>query len=261
MRFKVILRINKEVFGNVLPISYQYELCAAINNMLTQNNPYYINWLAANNLTTTDNVDQKLYSISNLYVPHIFVHEDRMSIQVPKIQFWISFLHDIDTAEFVMNSLINQQITIGDRKSRVNFTFENVEIVSPICYSEVMEYQTISPICVLAMRENRTIEFLEPENPYFAQFMVDELIEKWSRLNHRSYEGSRDYQFTILTPIKRKAVTIKSGTPMQKKVIAYMVKFRLTMDPMLQEIAYCLGVGDKNHQGFGYIELLYKGTE
>ena len=258
MRFKVVLCLNKEVSGNILPISYQYELSAAVNKVLTEDRENYNYWLQSNNLTEQDAINQKLYSLSNLYVPRLFVQEDRMTIQVPRVQFWISFHHDNYTQEYVTKALMSRDIVLGDRKSRVHFTIESVEMITPVVYNETMVYQTISPITVIAIRANNSVEYLEPTNPYFAQFMVEELIERWERLNRRQYPGSHEFQFKVLIPPKRKAVTIKSGTPMQKKVIAYMIKFELRMDRMLHEIAYDLGIGNKIHQGFGYIELLYK---
>lgn len=258
MRFKVVLLLNREVSGSILPISYQYELCAAVNNMLTDNKENYLKWLTANGLTEKDNYDQKVYSLSNLYVPRLYVQEDRMTIQVPRVQFWISFHHNNLTEEFVNKALLGRDFNIGDRKSRVHFTIESITEITPVQFHETMEYQTISPVSVIAIRANNSVEYLEPHNPYFAQFMVEELIERWERLNKMKYTGSRDFSFKLLIPSKRKAVTIKAGTPMQKKVIAYMLKFELTMDVALQELAYNTGIGNKIHQGFGYIELLYK---
>lgn len=258
MRFKILLFINREVSGNILPISYQYELSAAINNILTEDKENYKQWLDANGLSEQDNFDQKLYSLSNLYVPRLFVQEDRMTIQVPRVQFWISFHHTNFTQEFVTKALLSRDLNIGDRKSRVHFTIESIDLVSPVVYTETMVYQTISPISVIAIRANNSVEYLEPGNPYFAQFMIEELIERWERINKCQYTGSRAFNFKLLVPPKRKAVTIKVGTPMQKKVISYMLKFELTMDIKLQELAYNTGIGNKIHQGFGYIELLYK---
>lgn len=181
-----------------------------------------------------------------------------MTIQVPRVQFWISFHHEIGTEEFIKSTLLGRDLNIGDRRSRVHFTIESIDNISPVVFKETMEYQTISPISVIAIRANNSVEYLEPSNPYFAQFMVEEIIDRWESLNNRQFDGNRNYNFKVLIPPKRKAVTVKSGTPMQKKVIAYMLKFELTLDPQLQEIAYNLGIGNKKHQGFGYIELLYK---
>ena len=258
MRFKVVLTLNTNVSGNVLPISYQYELSSAINRILTEDNVRYLNWLSINGLTEDDAVQQKLYSLSNLYVPRLYVHEDRMTINVPRVQFWISFHHSINTEEYVKSALLAHDLVLGDRKSRVHFTVESIDPVTPVECKETMVYQSISPVTVIAIRANNSVEYLEPSNPFFGQFIVEELIERWERLHKMPYEGARHFLFHTLIAPKRKAVTVKSGTPMQKKVISYMIKFEITMDPMLQELAYDLGVGNKIHQGFGYIELLYK---
>lgn len=258
MRFKVVLSLNRDISGNVMPISYQYELCSVINRLLTADIVNYQQWLQANNLTVNDAQIDSLYSLSNLYVPRLFVQEDRMTIQVPRIQFWISFYHHAGTYDYVTRALLNKPLVIGDRKSQVHFIIESIEPVSPVEFKDTMVYQTISPVAVIAIRSNQTIEYLEPSNQYFSQFIVEELIERWEHINHTQYLGSRQFRFNLLVPPKRKAVIIMSGTPVQEKIISYMIKFELTMDPMLQEIAYDLGIGNNINYGFGYVELLYK---
>ena len=48
MRFKITLRVHKEVFGNQLPISYQYELSAWIYSVVAKSDNLYATWLHDN---------------------------------------------------------------------------------------------------------------------------------------------------------------------------------------------------------------------
>lgn len=258
MRFKITLEINAEKYGNVLPISYQYELTSAVNNLLMSDNNLLESWLNQNRFSLKDNLKTRVYSISNLYVPKIFVTGDRLHINVPRIQFWISMLPSIGTHEFLNATMLNKEIVLGDMTSSVAFTITAIEEIAPIRYSQDMEYQTLSPLAVIGVRPNNTFEYLNPRNMYFAQFMVDELIERWEVLYRRQYTGDRSYNLRLLQPERRKAVTVYTGTSQQQKVVGYMMKFRLSMAPELQELAYTLGLGDKINLGFGYIELLKK---
>ena len=45
-------------------------------------------------------------------------------------------------------------------------------------------------------------------------------------------------------------------TPDESKVIGYMYKFRVSMDPLLHQIMYETGIGEKVNLGFGCIEIL-----
>ncbi len=258
MRFKVILEIDAEKFGNILPISYQYELVEIINKLFHADPQLYEQWLEDNNLYMPDIKNNLVYTISNLYIPKIFVDGDRLHISVPRVQFWISVLPEFGSENFLSQTLLGKEIVIGDNISSVSFHVSDIQIVSPVIFKPYMEYQTLSPLAVVGLRPNKTIEFLNPHNLYFGEFMVENLIERWEYLNQQQYMGDRRFSFQILQPERRKAVTVYTNTVQQQKVVGYMMKFRLTLAPELQELAYILGLGDKTELGFGYIELLKK---
>ena len=230
MRFKVVLKLNVKTAGRVLPISYQCELSNAINWLLTSDRQLYRKWLQANNLTENDTHVFSPYSLSNLYVPHLFVFQDRMTIQVPRVQFWISFHHNEWTFEYLNEALLNKRFDLGDHKSFVNFVVESITPVKSVDFAETMIYQSISPVNVAAVRND---------------------------INKKSYNGSKDFSFRQLFPSKRKAVKVIYNNRLTL-VISHMLKFEMTMDPLLHEIAYDLGIGNDVYNGFGYIELLNK---
>jgi CRISPR-associated endoribonuclease Cas6 len=258
LRLKITLEVLPQVSGNVLPISYQFELAAAFHRLITSNKTAYEKWLSDNGLKPIDNIRQKVYSLSNLYVPKVFVETDRLYVNVPYIQFWISFLPEVETRNFLNQQLLDKQFSIGDCKSAVAFRISAIDDISPVHFTDVMEYQSISPVVVKALRPNNTLDYLSPDNQYYSQFMVEELIERWESFYHRSYDGDRSFQFTLLAAPRRKAVSIFTDTPHRQKVVGYMLKFRLAMSPVLQEFAYICGLGDDIGYGFGYIELLKK---
>lgn len=261
MRFKISLNVHPEESGAILPVSYQYELTACIHRLLTEDKVRYAKWLSANGLTSEDSRRVKLYSLSNLYVPRIFVEGDRLHINVPRVQVWISFAHNEGTEEFLRSCITNRKILLGDKKSRVGMQIGDISLVSGVEFKETMEYQSMSPVVVAGMRPNGSVEFLDPEKNVFTQFMFEGLIERWENLNHKAWTGSRDFHLEMITPPRRKGIYVHHFTPQEQKVIGYLLKFRVTMDPELQEFAYNLGIGDRIEQGFGYLELLNKQAE
>lgn len=48
MKFKLKLAVEKQVFGNILPINYQYELSAVIYRILSSGDKEYTHWLYNN---------------------------------------------------------------------------------------------------------------------------------------------------------------------------------------------------------------------
>lgn len=257
MRFKFSLLLMPEVGGDVIPIGYQYCLASQFHALLTEDGKAYHNWLAQNGLDTPE-LQMNLFSISNFYIPKIIVNDDRLQICVPRIQFWASFLPEVNTLEFLNQRFLNRKLSIGDSVTSVCFTIVGIDEISPVLFSESMEYQTLSPVVVKALRPNKTLEYLTPTNNYFAQFIVDELIQRWEMLNRRPYMGSRMFRFRLLSPERRKSVKVVDSTNIEYKVVGYMMKFRIDMAPELQEIAYITGIGDDVDLGFGYIELIKK---
>lgn len=198
-----------------------------------------------------------LYSLSNFYVPKIYVDGDRLHINVPRIQFWVSFLPEVDTDQLLYR-LIGRQMVVGDEKSSVTFNISGIEEVTPVYFMDRMEYQSLSPIVVTALRQNDTLEYLAPSSDYFNKFMYEGLIERWEHYYGQRFMGIRGYNFHMLAPERRKSINVKDAEGQSQKVIGYMMKFCIEMDPELQRFAYICGLGDEIHNGFGYLELLKK---
>lgn len=257
MRFKFSLLLMPEVSGDVIPIGYQYCLSSRFKELLTADADAYHKWLAQNGLDVP-NFPISLFAISNFYIPKIIVNDDRLQICVPRIQFWASFLPEVNTLEFLNQSFLDKELVIGDDFTSVHFKIVAIDEVSPVDFNPVMEYQTLSPIVIKALRSNNTLEYLAPNNQFFAEFMIDELIERWQALYQCPYNGSRMFRFRLLAPERRKSVKVMDAQGNEVKVVGYMMKFRLEMAPELHEIAYIMGLGDEINSGFGYIELIKK---
>ena len=48
MRFKLVLSVQTELSGNILPVSYQYELSSCVHRILTEDRGAYEQWLGMN---------------------------------------------------------------------------------------------------------------------------------------------------------------------------------------------------------------------
>ena len=45
MRFKLVLSVQTELSGNILPVSYQYELSSCVHRILTEDRGAYEPWV------------------------------------------------------------------------------------------------------------------------------------------------------------------------------------------------------------------------
>ncbi len=256
MRCKIVLNVRPESTGNILPVSYQYELVSCIYKKLTYNYNKFVNWLYLNGYNETIIQKYKLFSVSNFYIPKIKVTGDRLEILTRKIQFWISFLPDKGTMNYVNNVLLNQVIVIGDTISKVEFEIESITEYGVDDFYPTMEYLSLSPIVVTVIRRNKSIGYLSPEDNFYSEYLINHLLDKYQMIYGEEFPYDPNYNFTLLSLPKRRGIYIKRFTHQESKVIGYMYKFRMSMHPILHKLMYSTGIGDKIGLGFGCIELL-----
>lgn len=262
MRFKIVLDVNHGVSGSTLPISYQLELSAAVNRLLTSDQVCYSNWLNLNGIDPELPFQMKLYSLSNLYIPNIVVTGNRLTIRAKRVQFWISFLPNEGTEDYLRSSLMSQVFSIGDRISRVQFVVSDIQSVSPVTeFNETMDYISMSPVTVMAYDQDNRIEYLSPDDRDFLPFIVDGILERYELYYGRPWMGDLNPSIEYLDIPRRKMIAINAMTPKQYRVVCYMLRFRLTLPPELQRFVYVSGIGDKINYGFGYLELRDKTRE
>lgn len=256
MRFKIVLLVRNEVFGNILPVSYQYELSSCFYRKITENRSAYMNWLAQNGFTAEKNLKHKLFSLSNFYIPKIKVEEDRLQVLARKVQLWISFLPERGTKEFLNQVLSNQTLLIGDKKTQVEFLVESIEPIQTTDFTTSVDYLSLSPIVVSNVRQNKSVEYISPDDSNYTNSLLNNLLEKYRHFYGKDFPHDPVCKFEVLSMPKRKGIFIKRFTEEETKIIGYMYKFRIDLHPQLHALLYNTGLGDKVGLGFGCVEKL-----
>lgn len=255
MRFKLVLTVQSEYSGNILPVSYQYELSSCIHRLLTEDRTAYEQWLGINGFLPEMNTQYKLMSVSNFYIPKIKVEEDRLYVLAKRVQLWISTLPERGTEEFFQKIFLEREILIGDRRSQVGFKIDALVKSNPVEYTETMTYLSLSPIVITCMRANRSFEYVGPDSPDYEQLLLRSILDKYRYFYGKEFPFDADLKFELIAPPKRKGIFIKRFTREESKVIGYMCKFHLTLHPVLQQLIHNTGLGDKISLGFGCIEI------
>jgi CRISPR-associated endoribonuclease Cas6 len=251
MRFKLNLRVKKNVYGNILPISYQYELSSYIYGTIAKSDSLYADWLH-NNGFANNNKRFKMFVFSNLF-PQCKALGDRMCILNDTMFLYLSFLPDKSTEEFVKGIFLDNLLTIGDEKSKVQFQVENIEaLATPSLIN--CEFQTLSPVTVSIKRENGSIEYVSPEREDYGRLLINNLKEKYLAFYGKEFSDDDSYDFELLSPAKSRLITIKANTPAMTKVKGYQYRFKLKADGKLMHIMYEAGLGEKNSTGFGMVD-------
>ena len=275
MRFHLSLKVERQVFGNKLPINYQYELSAWIYRIIAQGDRLYAEWLHQNGYADKHR-NFRLFVFSNIYSPGIKNENDRLLFHSDKASFYLSLLPEKSTEAFIKGIFREQEFTLGDRVSKVQFAVQQVDLTPPPDFSNSFVFKTLSPVVVSAGQEDRLhARYVAPDEDDYGQLIINNLKEKYRLFYQKPFEGDTDFQFELLSPHSRqtnphqslgathlpphqnlfrsKLIRIKAGTKEETKVRGFVFTFRLEADPELLKVMYEAGMGEKNAQGFGCV--------
>jgi len=254
MRFKLNLNIENQVYGNRLPINYQYELSAWIYKIIAQGDEQYAQWLHQNGFSEKHR-NFRLFVFSNLYSQGIKFAKDRLIFVSDKASFYLSLLPEKSTEAFIKGIFKEQTFSIGDRISKVQFRVQQVEMIPPPDFTEEFAFKTISPVVVsVGQEDGRYSHYASPEEKDYGQLIINNLKEKYKLFYNKTFEENSDFQFELLSPVRSKLIKIKAGTKAETMVRSFLFTFRLETDKELLKVMYEAGMGEKNAQGFGCVE-------
>lgn len=258
MRFALTLSVNKTAYGNLIPLSYSYELSAWIYKVLASSDEAYASWLHDNGFAQ-ENKRFKFFTFSRLLFDNAkpVKGTDRLAIFSDKATIFLSFAPEISTQNFISGIFSNNEFTIGDRKSKVKFRVNNIELLPSPDFSESYgQFRTLSPITVSMKDENGRIVYVSPENTDYdyGQLLSKNLKEKYRIYYQKEPEQETAFELKLLSPPRSKLIKIKSGTPGETNIRGFDIKFSLQTNPELLHMIYECGAGEKNSLGFGMVE-------
>lgn len=253
MRFKLKLTIEKNVFGNSLPLNYQYELSSFVYSTIQRSDARYSSWLHENGFVI-NNKQFRLFTFSHFIVPRYRIDGDRLIIESPSIEWYIAFLPERSTEEFIRGLFSEQVFSIGDRQSKVRFRVAEIEMMPEPLFTADTVFTTFSPVCITRfLPESKKVFYESPESEYASEAMLNNLKNKYAAFYGREYDGPGMFRFTLLTTPVSKLVSIKTGTPQESKVRGYTFKFKLKADEELLRVMCHAGLGEKGSMGFGLV--------
>lgn len=258
MRFKLNINIDKEKYGNILPINYMYEQSAVVYRILSLGNEEYTNWLHENGYSTGGK-KFKLFNYSPFVVSSYQVVDDRLFVLNDQMEWYITFLPERSTETFIRGVFSDRVFQIGDKKSKIQCKVANIEAFSPPVYSSQMMFETLSPMCLARLETNGKTIYVSPDDPSAKDMILYSLTEKYRIIKGIPFPGDlSSYAFELLNTPKPKLATFKIGTPMETKVKGYHCKFKISLPKELMEILYESGAGSKGSQGFGMVKVYNK---
>lgn len=264
MQFKITFELQQQ--GQLLPLSYQYELSSWIYRLISSADTSFGEFLHSKGYIS-GNKRFKLFTFSNLYVPPKFeILGDRMKIHSTSISFVVSFLVEQAARDLILGVFQNQSLRLGDKISQVDLKVIQVYNLPPVQIDHTTAcLRTTSPLLVSEpeIRPNGRLwhNYLDPLQEKYGFYFFKNLKEKYqTALAHQLIEpGIEDteWQFKMLSSKPRKRlIKIKAFTPAETKVVGYNFDFKLTAPASIIRLGILAGFGGENALGFGATRLL-----
>lgn len=243
MRLRLSLRLQN---GSVFPFNPNYGISSWLYNAIRSNNEGF-----SSRLHST--LDPKLFVFSQVFVPKPFsLVRDRGLKPVKKEVFF--FLSSAN-GEFVHNAvegLLMDQIPLRFAGTGAELFLSSIEVMRDRCPERFDEFKAIGPVAASIQKDGK-VWYLRPHEPRFYENIKNNLLKKYKMVYGRRYNGNLEVE-PIFEKQKGKlsyAIDLKGG-----RVIGFKLPFRIKASDKMKRVAYDCGLGEKNSQGFGMIEVI-----
>jgi CRISPR-associated endoribonuclease Cas6 len=268
MRFKIALQnIGKQ---RILPIDNQYFLSAWIYRIIANADKEFARFLH-NHGYTLGNKQFKLFCYSPLLFEKYKIWKEKALIEVisKQVVFQISFCLNEAAEKFIIGLFNRQQFYLGNKFNGVDFAVTQIErlpdLIHPnddspaihsITNSPTKSYQAKSPVVISYKTESeKYARYLSPEEQGYGELVKQHLMQKYQTVpGVKPIPGNTEIKFILKSLPKSKLITIKPHTPQQSKVRGFLYRFSITAPEKVHRLILDAGFGEKNAQGFGWVE-------
>lgn len=140
----------------------------------------------------------------------------------------------------------NQDVWLGDNLVPVRAQLEDERI-----HTDHIRVRTLSPITVYRSEEDRHTTYYSPTQQQFYDAVIAGAKRKW-----RSFYGTEDGFALNIAPVEDCRFTCRKTSFKQTYITAWHGQFDLWGNAQTLDFLYNTGIGSKNSEGFGMIELI-----
>ncbi|MXV38199.1 CRISPR-associated endoribonuclease Cas6 [Flavobacteriaceae bacterium Ap0902] len=243
-----------------LPINYPYLISSWIYHVLYSSDSAFATWLHEHGYQTKGK-RYKHFCFSMLRPQRYKIHPREKVFELVEGPTELVLSFNVDKAgKDIIKGLFKDnimQIKSGEYFKMLGMV-NQVELLSPPTFSEIMQYTTQTPICVSVKEENNPYAtYLEPDDERYAETFAINLVDKAN-----AYLGDEKYH---IDQVSFKLLSSKFQSKLWKikgiKVKGYLYDFSLSAPPELQEMGFAGGFGVQNASlGMGFCEVKKKKT-
>jgi len=258
MRLRVTLQVEQPI---TIPLNYQYQLASAVYGFLEESDADYASFLHSEGYAPPEAEPEglrrrfKLFVFSQLRATRSRVQGDRLHLRPGSVEWQIA-----SPVEPFLTNFASGLLTMGAlRIERACLPVAVAETLAQPEFTSPLRCKCLSPIVVAVHDSNhRTPRYLRPDDPEFSKRVRQNLLAKYKVLHGHSPEDDNltltfdaDY---LRTHRGTKLVSYKGI-----QIVGAFCPFTLLGSTELMRMAYECGLGEKNSNGFGMMEVVNNG--
>lgn len=188
----------------------------------------------------------KLFTFSRISGMYRMDKESRKIVFYKDMRITISSASD-EMIGYLLNSVLleNEVLNIGGAIARIS----RIDVKESPVFSETTKIYTMSPCAVYTTLENKQTRFYNPFDYEFSEYIRNNLLHKYEAFYGRQPDDTR-FEIKPIGAVKMAKVNYKDF-----HILAYNCEMEMKGGEELQKMAYAAGIGGKNSQGFGCIEV------
>ena len=250
MRIKILADVGN---GLTLPINYNSLLAGVIYRFLKESDPEYAAFLHNEGYLAAEK-HFKLFTFSQLMAERRRITGDKIHFR-STLTWYVSSPVERFLSHFADTLLTGGRLSIG----QCRLPIRDVTIPRIPRFRPEMHFRCLSPIVMTTTREHhgkQAMHYCMPDDPALPELICQNLIRKHEAIHGRgSYDNTLTFAFDKAYIDRRKGRVTRLVDYKGIKVKGIMCPFRVTGNPMLIQIGYECGFGDKNSAGFGMVEV------
>lgn len=242
MQLKVFINLDEPL---VLPINYNHILQGIIYTAASSSNKSFTQKLHDNGTTNSSELNNKfkLFSFSKIigkyYIQNKQIYfTDRMFFEVRSVDSY--FIH------LVYEGLLKNGIRFKDRIIKPDLKIEDKVITTNSVY-----VQTLSPIVAIKKTDDKSTCYLSPMDNDFMTYINNNFYKKYQTYYNNTPNTDLDIVVADVS-YRDKCVTKFKGI----YINAWNGKFYIDSEPEYLTFIYNVGLGSRNSQGFGLLNII-----
>jgi len=253
MRLKIELISDDNV---ILPVGFNSNIQALIYNFLDKVDS---NWLHESGYKF-EKRSFKLFNFSSVLEHGKYLRDKKLFIFPHNVSFYVSSPLEWILEQLAKNSIKSETVRLGNNVMRLN----SINVMKPIKFdSDEAIVSAMTPIEVHSTFQKedgkKLTYYYSPYEEEFTGLINANLRKKWTALFKR--ECDYDIMIKPLFSGNGNERIVYFGTGKNKTVIkGWKGRFKVKGHPEFLAFAYDAGLGSRNSQGFGMVEIMRRKT-